>query len=149
MTVLTSRSMGWDLQLVYEGFQEFYKPISNALTALGTWNYNEFDTSINILETLYSFYDYMEIYFFLKENSYLLPLLFEAHTEINRYFPEGTKMSLKVVDDLDLNGVKMFILINSPTNLDKSFELLDLVDENWWADAILNAKFKLNIDLEY
>lgn len=147
---LTSNRSGWNSRKAFEGFQELYRPISNALTTVAaSWKQDDLETKITILENLYSFYDYLEVYNFIKLNDFLVPLLFEANEEINNYFPNGTSLTLKVENDEELNHSKLYILINSPTFLEKSLELLDLVDEKWWADAMINADFKLNIDLEY
>lgn len=87
---------------------------------------------------------------FLAENRYLVKLLKEARRQIAHYFGAETKPSLELVyipetDILD----KIWVLIPTKLDVEPALALLDRFDEEWWLDALVEAKDNMNIKLEY
>ena len=121
-------------------------PISSAITTtLSLWDHDSIETKIYILERFITFIDYQNVYNFLKNNQFLIPLLFEAYGEVFTTFDKDTDLSLKVKAE---DGTEKLYLLIRTSDL-QAYDLLDELDENWWIDAIPRANHKMNIDLEY
>lgn len=109
------------------------------------WDNNSIETTITYLDRIFAFKGYIDVYNFLRENQFLISLLFEAYFEIMDIFGKDVNLSLKVSKDDEYE--KLYLLINSSHQ--DAYDLLDKLDENWWIDVIPRAKNKMNIDLEY
>lgn len=132
---------------IKQSFRAISAPMSSAISVSYTWeDKDKIETSIEMLERVYTFQGYMNITTYLKNNYFLIPILFEALGEIENYFPNA-KNILEVVRDSDSNQEKLFLKIMSSAH--NSLELLDELDENWWLDTLPRTKLKMNIDLEY
>ncbi|MRX54861.1 hypothetical protein GJU41_12835 [Bacillus idriensis] len=122
-------------------------PMSSALTS-GLWeSFSSIQTRISILDKLFLFKNYSEVFSFLSNHSFLIPIIFEAYGEIENVFPDNIGLSLEIIEDIDNGEEKLFLKISSLSN--NSYQLLDILDDNWWLDTMPKANFKMNIDLEY
>lgn len=101
------------------------------------------------LEKLYVVRQSKETLQFIRENSFLDPLLREASTHIKRYFP-SSELFLEVVADPDIPDEKQLVVsIPVQQKPEEASLALDELDENWWLDAMERAQNKLCITLEF
>jgi len=97
----------------------------------------------------YTFRRSSEVLEFLSDNVSLMPLIEEAYRKIREYFPEE-KLILEVVADPEVDNEKeLMIFIHTTLNPDEALERLDMLDENWWLDASLEAGEKLCVHMEF
>jgi hypothetical protein len=101
------------------------------------------------IEQMYVLRRPTEVWYFIKANPFLIPLLKEAYVNIREYFP-SSKIFLEVVTDPEIaNGEQLIIFIAVDQNPEVASRSLDLLDENWWLDAMERAEDKLCITLEF
>ena len=108
------------------------------------------EPALQTLEQLYTFRRPEEVSEFLRDHSFLVPLLLEAHGKIEQYFGSSSEVILEVITDPEAeDDHELFALV--PTNLspDEALSHLDRFDQEWWLDASSQAHCLLNIDLEY
>ncbi|QPA31614.1 hypothetical protein [Thermaerobacillus caldiproteolyticus] len=110
--------------------------------------YKNYNKQIELLDSIYVFSDYMSVSTFLKKNSFLLELLFEAFLRIRHIFGSNVQLSLSV-DKNDGDEGKLYLLIKSKKDPGLLYTLLDKLDETWWFNNLHRAKSKMNIDLEF
>ena len=111
--------------------------------------HSEQERLIERLERLYTFRDYVSVSRFLRENSFLLDLLLEAHEEIRGYFGSRVQVGLEVFTDPEADDSQQLVaLIRTNLPLQEEVDLLDAFYEGWWLDALPKARFKLHIDLK-
>lgn len=102
------------------------------------------------IRSLYDFRRLTQVTDFLRENKFLIPLLFEVYGKIGSYFSPSTRVVLEVVSDPEADDdVELFVLIQTYANPKEARACLDRLDEEWWLSVLHRAKCKMNIDLEY
>jgi hypothetical protein len=122
----------------------------NAELPLHTRRSEFLQSEINSLSEIYKFINKEKIKDFILKNSYLLSLLKEFPTQIERYFGGNIKLALKISTEPDSsNSDELWILILTELSAKEAFPLLESLDENWWLDNLERANCKLNIRLEY
>jgi hypothetical protein len=107
-------------------------------------------TDLAQIEKYYTLRNSAQVLEFLDKYPFLVPLLGEAPEKINQYFP-GDPLFLQVV--IDPEGTshdddELFIIIATEMDGDASIERLWCLDEDWWLNASLGARNKLEINLE-
>jgi hypothetical protein len=136
------------MERVREAVTSIYIPTTSSLTYHFDESLSE-DYLISVLDRLYLFQNYNSVYRFIKKNSFLTTLLFEAYSEIQSVFNENIlRLNVETVIDTETNEEKLYIFINTNLSPDEAYDALDLIDENWWIDNIHKSQFKMNIDLE-
>lgn len=101
------------------------------------------------LERLYSFREPIQVRTFLSEHAFLLPLLDAAHDITMRYFAP-LSLSVEVIadpDSADDQQLVLFVVLQDTPA--KAFEKLQRFDDEWWLDAMDEAKGRLCISLEF
>ena len=101
------------------------------------------------LKQFYTFRDPERVERFLEKHPFLIPLLLEAPTEIERYFP-GDELFLEAVIDPEaasLEDEELFLLIVTNIDPEESVEKLWELDENWWLKVSSKLRNKLEITL--
>ncbi len=109
-----------------------------------------FELEIQSLERLYTFRRPEEVSGFLEAHSFLIPLLFEAHRQIEKYFGPYPQVFLEVVTDpeaTDDRELAAFIRTNLPP--DEALNRLERFDEGWWLEASHKARGNLCIHIEF
>lgn len=87
---------------------------------------------------------------FLKENPFLVRLLFDAYDRIREYFGPGTRLALEVISDPEAEEEReLFLFIQTRLPPKAARTLLAVLDREWWLDAMLDAKGEMTISLEY
>ncbi|MDQ1261953.1 MAG: hypothetical protein QG575_1134 [Euryarchaeota archaeon] len=90
-----------------------------------------------------------DVYDFIGNNPYLLPLLMEAYHRIRNYFPSEI-LFLEVVTDPDEIGDKQLVIyICTDLSPRDAIDKLDQLDDNWWLNASDASDSKLLIQVEY
>jgi len=101
------------------------------------------------LERLYSFRRSIEVRKFLDEQAFLVPLLDAAHDAAIRYFAP-VSLALEVIADPDsTNDQQLVLFVVLQSTPAEAFAKLQLFDDEWWLDAIDEAKGHLCISLEF
>jgi len=102
------------------------------------------------LEQLYILRRHSEVTAFLADNSFLLPVLQDAHKQIKDYFGKSTKIALEVVTDSEVaEDRELVIFICTSLSPDKAFKRLKEFDKGWWLGTPFNVRGKLCIDVEF
>ena len=103
-----------------------------------------------LLEDIYIFRIRDDIQWFLEENSFLVSILFEAHVNINSFFPLHSQKILNVVSDPEIpENVQLVISISAKLNADEAFDRLKELDQYWWLNAKRQTKGLVNITVEF
>lgn len=101
------------------------------------------------LERLYSFRQPIQVRTFLGEHAFLAPLLDAAYDIATRYFAP-LSLALEVIADPDTADDQQLVLFvvlqGTPA---EAFEKLQRFDDEWWLDAMDEAKGRLCISLEF
>lgn len=105
--------------------------------------------SIDRLLERYQFRDEMAVKNFLRENTFLLDLLYRASIKLRKYFGPD-KPILKVVRDPDVGeDQRLFVLARTEMSPNDALDQLDDLYEHWWLDVLPEARHKMSIDVEY
>lgn len=98
---------------------------------------------LSMIEEIFFIDSEKEVVLFLRNNSFLIPIILNAAIEIKRTFdiPFSLKLDYEGIDD------KLYLLIVC-ADYDNSFDSLKRLDNNWWLQHVGKAKGKMNIDLE-
>jgi hypothetical protein len=106
-------------------------------------------SEIQDLERLYIFRERERVLRFIEENSFLIPLLLEAHTEIHKYFPDAP-LFLRIFNDMEsYSEDELLLLIGSKYDPAKTYQKMKQLDDKWWLDAMDQSQTKLSIIVEY
>jgi len=86
---------------------------------------------------------------FLRDHSFLLPLIEDARPAVGEWFP-GSTPSLQVITDPDEPSIQQ-LLLSIPTGLDArtAAHQLDGLDATWWLDRLPEAQGKLCVHVEF
>lgn len=101
------------------------------------------------IERLYSFRDLTRVRTFLSKHAFLVTLLDAAHDITTRYFAP-LSLALEVIADPDSTDDQQLVLFvvlqGTPA---EAFAKLQRFDNEWWLDAMDEAKGRLCISLEF
>lgn len=87
---------------------------------------------------------------FLFRNSFLIDILLEIPAQVRRVFGEDQKLILSFwLDPEDPTWHHVQVLISTKCEAEKSFDLMDKFDEEWWLDNCQRVESKLSISKEY
>ena len=104
---------------------------------------------IESLAGLYSFDDSVSVGRFLRENPFLLALLMEARKKIQEYFGPDAQVTLEVVTDPEADDFQqLFALIHTGLPPEDEVDLLEDLYDEWWFDALPEARGKLIVSAE-
>lgn len=88
------------------------------------------------IESLYSLKEKTAVIQFLGEHSFLIPLLLEAHEEIDVYFP-NTEFSLEVIADPEAEGdYQLLASVSTNLSAEDAYRRLKEFDRAWWLDEL-------------
>lgn len=88
---------------------------------------------------------------FIQNNPFLVPLLMEAHSKIEFYFP-ASQLFLEASPEaemLTMDKSSLTIFIDSGLTAKEALEKLDQFDEEWWGDVLSTTQGKLSVNLEF
>ena len=106
--------------------------------------------SIQALERQYVFKDRDEVIGFLEGHPFLVALLVEAYSKIERYFPEYPQVFLEVLTDPEVpDDIQLVASIKTALSPDKALERLDSFDREWWLQSMDRAKGELCVHVEF
>ncbi len=102
------------------------------------------------LRRWYEFRDEAAVADFLRENSFLIPVLFDAHKKIRDTFidPRTRIIQETVADPETPADQQLFIIVKTRFPPKVSRDLLSALDRKWWRGLPLAVKKKLEIDVE-
>ncbi|MBM3253947.1 MAG: hypothetical protein FJZ16_06830 [Candidatus Omnitrophica bacterium] len=104
---------------------------------------------IELLERFYTFNNPIEVKRFLLTHDYLINPLFEARRQIKRVFGENiVEVCLKYDRDPEEDFERLFIIVKINLSPDRSLDLLDKFDEEWWLDVDDEIRKFLEVDIE-
>ena len=102
------------------------------------------------LEEIYTFRRPPEVAEFLGENPFLVPVLFEAYPEIEKYFGRTAPVFLEVVTDPEAaDDRELYALIGTRLSPEEALERLGQFDKDWWLRTLDRAQCKLCIHIEF
>jgi|GEM_PF-3510490 len=109
---------------------------------------NEAQTACCDIEQLSKMFDVdKEVYDFIRDNSFLLPLLGTIYSKIFDFFSDA-KLGLEVVKDPEIQNDYQ-LLLSVATNLDPESAVKKLFefDQQWWLENMYQAQGKLCLDV--
>jgi hypothetical protein len=93
----------------------------------------------DLLSSLYAFTDDGEIRKFLQKHNQLSQYLVEAHQQITRIFRENAvKVCLEYANDPEENFEGLFAVVKTDLSPERSLDLLDRLDDEWFLDHVHN-----------
>lgn len=105
--------------------------------------------SLEELDRLYSFRRPIQVKRFLSEHAFLVPLLDTAYDITTRYFAP-LSLALEVVADPDSTDDQQLVLfVVLQCTPAEAFAKLQRFDNEWWLNAMDEARGRLCISLEF
>lgn len=114
-------------------------------------NYEEaYEKKISSLEKVVEFDSMPEVRLFLRRNSYLTDVIYEAIRKVKQIFQEE-KLKLTIENDPETETDSMVLSLRILTKKDprETIELLSKFNEEWWLEAKPRTNQKLIIEEEY
>lgn len=90
-----------------------------------------------------------EILYFLEMYPFLVPLLFEAYVEIERYFSHPLVYLSVAADPEEFTTDQLVVSIATTLNPEDAVHALGEFDKAWWLNSLKRAQGKLCITLEF
>ena len=103
------------------------------------------------LEQIYHFRRSPEIWRFLQQHAFIIPLLLEAPTHICQRFPDAA-MYLEVLvhpQGSNADDDEMVIHVMTHLDADDALEILWELDRDWWLKASETVAGRLIIDVDF
>ena len=150
----TNMQLGSRGRLVDTAYQAYFRIIrvpsklATQLTSiitdrLGTQTFDQVDQ-------MFVYLDYFEVSQFLRRESFLVPILLEAYSELEqRFIHFRYHLALDVLREDSVDDGLLYILVRTTDNFDDIQPILDKLDEEWWLGEVEKARGKLVIDVEY
>ena len=91
-----------------------------------------------------------EVEAFLKEYSFLIPLLREVAPQARLIFGTDVRLTLQVVHDPEVAGEsELTVYIHTNLPVDEAMDKLSKLDEEWFLDQLHRTNGKLNLDIQF
>lgn len=125
----------------------------SSTTAQQAWTETRSATSrargvhLDALERLYVIADRNAVRGFLIQRPFLVPLLFEAHQEIARFFTGASLRLAIVTDPEDEHDRHLTLFIVTSLDAEDAVARLQALDAAWWLDALIRARSALSISI--
>lgn len=136
--------------------ESYATALKDPLEATSNWLQPRMSTVADVssiirpLESIFTFVRPPEVKAFLSDNSYLIPLLFDAREQLSRYFGQNAPVFLEVVSDPGSAGdSQLFALVETSMSPQEAFNALDRLDQYWWLDAGVQSRGNLEIDVKF
>jgi hypothetical protein len=108
------------------------------------------ENKIQSLFQLYQLRDDKTVTDFIRENPFLLELLFESNQRIKEHFGSDAQVNLELLIDPEAGDYReLFALVLTGLKPEGALKRLEELDKDWWLEASSLAKGLLNIDVEY
>jgi hypothetical protein len=101
---------------------------------------------LNQIEGLYTIKGRAEVLSFLQAHSALVPLLLEAASRLQTYFPDA-RLSLERIGDPEEPREQVFVGVASGLPVDQAIDRLRQFDHGWWLENGPRGQRKLGIDV--
>ncbi|HVB73259.1 MAG TPA: hypothetical protein VNE38_06845 [Ktedonobacteraceae bacterium] len=110
-----------------------------------------FEVRLQKLKRLFVISSLDQVQRILKTYPSLLPLLFDVHQNIERYFPDSEIMLDATLDPEGLMGENEELVISICTQLDSktAIKTLEQFYDEWWSPLSNEATDKISIGLEF
>lgn len=93
---------------------------------------------IELLGRFYTFNNSIEVKRFLLVHDHLINPLFEAYKHIKEIFGLGVDVYLEIHRDPEEDFEGLFVVVKTNLSPEKSLDLLDKFDEEWFLDNVSN-----------
>ena len=114
----------------------------------GTSTELQFMVDLQGLEIYYQFENRSQVIKFLLKNRFLVRLLSEAYSKIRLYFSRE-RLSIERSTDPEDGDVKLILWIYTGLEPIEASKLLDVLDQDWWLDAMDVAQGRLVINIKF
>jgi hypothetical protein len=105
---------------------------------------------LRVVQRLYTFRgDRIEILRFLERYPFLVSLLVEADTHIEKHFPLSLIFLTVVTDPEEFGTEQLIVYIATDLGPDEATDLLSDFDKKWWLKSLKRAQGKLCITVEF
>jgi hypothetical protein len=113
-------------------------------------SHQEQENKIQSLFHIYQLRDDRSVNDFIRENPFLIELLFESNQKIKEHFGSDVQVILELLVDPEAGDYReLFALVLTELKPEEALERLEKLDNEWWLEASSLAKGLLNIDVEY
>lgn len=86
---------------------------------------------------------------YLRQYSFLLPLILEAKAQITRFFSPETRTAIEVSADPSDGSSQLYLVIPTRLKAEEAYGQLERLDQEWWLEASERAQFRMNIVPEF
>lgn len=87
---------------------------------------------------------------FVERHPFLVPLLRHAPSAIERHFGEHGGLRLETVTDLGEEAFEhLYLYVRTDRAVDDAIERQRRLEEDWWLDAMLDARGEMTIGVEF
>ncbi len=102
------------------------------------------------LESLYDLRDRPQVMAFVACNLFLVPLLQQIPEQVEKHFGGPARLSLEVVvDQEEKNDKELVAFVCTGLSPDEAFARLRAFDRGWWLGALVDARGKLLVHVEF
>jgi hypothetical protein len=103
--------------------------------------------ALTAVRELYEVADYSSVFFFLRRNSFLVPLILGTHAEIVSSFGPTARARLEVLADPgSRSSAQLLVVILTNLTVPEAMGRLDVLDERWWLRVLPLARNMMSID---
>jgi hypothetical protein len=86
---------------------------------------------------------------YVRRYPFLVPLLTDAPDHIARHFGPHRGLVLEAAVFHDDGTQHLYLLVRTTDALEDAVTRRDRLDEQWWLDAMLDARARMTIDVEF
>ncbi len=114
-----------------------------------TRSVDELIETFNKIRTLYTVQEPLEtLKLFIEEES-LAPLIIEGYSKIRTVFPTE-RLALEIRPDPEIVGWRpLWLIIYTNLEVDEALEKLNIIDDHWWLEAMIQVSNKLHINIDW
>ena|SRR5687768_15107709 len=98
---------------------------------------------------LYEIENPAEVDAYVAAHPFLVPLLSNAPERIRRYFGPHRGLALEAPVFADDGTQHLYLLVRTADPLKDVMASRDRLDEHWWLDAMIEARARMTIDVEF
>lgn len=99
------------------------------------------------LTELYTYKDYTAVPSFVEQHSFLLPVLFEAHSHIRRYFPDAPLVLRVRASPEGPDDDQLVVEIQPVMVVDEALDKLHKIGDDWWLENMSRSEHRLLITI--
>lgn len=107
-------------------------------------------SQLDLIQKLYAFvFERARILRFLEKYPFLVPMLIEAYSNIEKFFPHSLVRLAVVTDPEEFGTEQLTAFVVTNLGPDETIDALSAFDKKWWLKSLKRTQRKLCITLEF